>query len=79
MYDTPGITKQSRLSKNYVTRAWEILNDVEKAVFVVDGVKTLDDKVREALRRLNKLPYNERSSKKMAMLSNLDDNDPLRE
>lgn len=42
-----------------------MLEDVQKALFIVDGVKTLDDKVREALKRLNKLPHNEGSSSKL--------------
>lgn len=77
LYDTPGITKTSKLSRNYITRAWEILGEVDKALFVVDAVKSIDDKLREALKRLNNLPYNEAERKKLDLISNLDKTDPF--
>ncbi|KAL4478964.1 hypothetical protein ABPG72_019401 [Tetrahymena utriculariae] len=76
-YDTPGITKQYKYSKAYVTRAWDILNDVNKAVFMIDGVKTLDDKIREALKRLNNLKYNEKANKKIDQITQLNSEDPV--
>ena len=58
IHDTPGITKAFKNSKHYITKAWEVLNEVEKAVIVVDCVKSIDDKIKNALFRLNKISYN---------------------
>lgn len=77
IYDTPGITKQYAHSKHYVTRAWDILSEVDKAIVLVDAVKTLDDRLREALRRLNKLSYNEEVNAKIHGITELDRDDLL--
>lgn len=39
---------------------------------MIDGVKTLDDKVRESLRRLNKLKYNEKVEQKIDSINELE-------
>lgn len=38
---------------------------------MIDGVKSLDDKIREALTRLNKLKCNEKVNKKIDSINNL--------
>ena len=64
-YDTPGITQLFKSSKHFVTRAWETLDTCDKALFVVDSVKRVDDAIKEALRRLKRMKLGETYREKM--------------
>jgi GTP-binding protein Era len=52
--DTPGATKVSNSirSKRIITRAWSLIPDCDKILFVIDSVKHLDIVTREAIKRL---------------------------
>jgi GTP-binding protein Era len=53
-YDTPGATKTSPSirSKRIMTKAWSVLTECDKILFVVDSVKHLDLVTKEAIKRL---------------------------
>lgn len=38
-------------SANLITKAWDVLNDTDITIFVVDSVKRLSDDVKNALKR----------------------------
>lgn len=50
-YDTPGAAHMRKFKKdrNLQTKEWEILNDVDLAMFVADSVRKLDNDTRNAL------------------------------
>jgi GTPase len=54
VYDTPGFTRASKsaTSKLLVTKAWETVDEVDHALFVVDCAKRLTNEVRDGLKRL---------------------------
>lgn len=53
-YDTPGAVKISKSirSKKIMTKAWSVIPDCDKLIFVVDSVKHLDIVTRETIKRL---------------------------
>jgi len=71
-HDTPGITKIWKSSKHYVTRAWDVLDSCDKALFVIDSVKRVDDAIREALKRLKRMKLGETYREKMRRLKEVE-------
>lgn len=55
--DTPGASKASKSMRSnlLVTKAWNVLQDNEQAIFVVDAAKRMSFEVKQALIRLNKI------------------------
>ena len=53
-YDTPGAVKVSKSirSKRILTKAWSVIPDCDKIIFVIDSVKHLDIVTRETIKRL---------------------------
>jgi GTP-binding protein Era len=53
-YDTPGAVKMSKSirSKRIMTKAWRVIPESDKIIFVVDSVKHLDIVTKEAIKRL---------------------------
>jgi hypothetical protein len=45
------------------------LPDCDKAIFIIDGVKRLDEGVKIAIKRLNKIRIEESLKKKMNLLA----------
>jgi GTP-binding protein Era len=78
-YDTPGITQYYKNTRHFVTKAWEVLDTCDKALFVVDSVKRVDDAIKEALHRLKKQRLNEGYRKKMRKMKQDEDNIELTE
>jgi len=78
-YDTPGITQLYKNTRHFVTRAWEVLDTCDKALFVVDSVKRVDDAIKEALHRLKKQRLNESYRKKIRRMKIEEDNNNLTE
>ena len=78
-YDTPGITQNYKNTRHFVTRAWEVLDTCDKALFVVDSVKRVDAAIKEALHRLKKQRLNEGYRKKMRKMKLDEDNVELTE
>ncbi|KRX02671.1 P-loop containing nucleoside triphosphate hydrolase [Pseudocohnilembus persalinus] len=58
-HDTPGITKNYKSSNYFVTKAWSVINECKRVIFVVDANKTVTDEVRESLKRLNRMEYDQ--------------------
>ena len=50
-YGHLGITMRYKNSANLITKAWDVLNDTDITIFVVDSVKRLSDDVKNALKR----------------------------
>lgn len=53
--DTPGITKRHKYSRYYVTRAWNEIDGCDLIIFMIDGAKVVDNGIKEAIIRLNRL------------------------
>lgn len=55
MYDTPGIYhKNGKHDRKYSNKAWKVMEEIDHALFVVDGAKKkLDDGIKEVIRKLN--------------------------
>lgn len=73
-YDTPGIVKRYKNTKHYVTAAWDTLSNCDKALFVVDSTKRMDDSLKEALHRLKRMNINDNHLRKLRKLKQEDQN-----
>jgi GTP-binding protein Era len=73
--DTPGATKNSKSirSKRILTRAWKIIPECDRLLFVVDAVKHLDITTSEAIRRLLSHKYKPTLLKILSRMKNVDD------
>lgn len=75
--DTPGAfraNKNSLYASNILTRAWTVLSDIDKVVFVVDSVKKVDRVVKLAINRFFKLSSDYKSRKLSEKLKEEGDN-----
>jgi small GTP-binding protein len=73
--DTPGATKtsQSVRSKRILTKAWRIIPECDKLLFVVDAVKHLDITTSEAIKRLLSHKYKPSLLKILSRFKNVDE------
>lgn len=76
-YDTPGATKVSKSirSKRIITKAWKIIPDCDKILFVVDSVKHLDIVTKETIKRLLNHKYKPSLLKLMNKIKSLNEED----
>jgi GTP-binding protein Era len=72
--DTPGATKNSKSvrSKRILTRAWKIIPECDKLLFVVDAVKHLDITTGETIKRLLSHKYKPTLLKTLSKMKNVD-------
>lgn len=72
LHDTPGITKNYKSSSHYITKAWNVINECKKVIFVVDANRTISDEVRESLRRLRLITYNQSQNEFIEKMNELE-------
>jgi len=67
-YDTPGIIQVYKNTSHFITRAWDVVSNCDRALFVVDAVKRMDDSIKEAILRLKRMKLDEAYRNKMKLL-----------
>ena len=76
-YDTPGIIQVYKNTRQYTTVAWDILSECDKALFIVDSTKNVDDSIKEALNRLKRIKLSDSYRKRIRRLKQETESDEL--
>ncbi|KAM3127476.1 hypothetical protein pb186bvf_020406 [Paramecium bursaria] len=56
--DTPGFYSRYKFQKGFTTKAWDIINQTNISMIMVDAVKTVDNNMKNAINRLNAIKVN---------------------
>ena len=73
LYDTPGILSKYKGYQTYSNKAWSVMDEIDYALFVVDGAKkSIDEKLTGVLKKLNN-KVNEMKFFRLAKSLDIDD------